>query len=113
MLLAAGLVIAAAVVAAVFLLPGYLRQLRNDEIRAGGVAATATVTALVDTGQRRGLYVPMTLIRIEVLGPDGARFPAEVRMAVSVVDLPRLQTGATVQVRYDRQDRSRVVVLLN
>ncbi|MCW5873611.1 MAG: hypothetical protein KIS88_03085 [Anaerolineales bacterium] len=72
----------------------------NRRLRTEGTAATAKVVSLVQTGT----YInnnPMVRFVLEVQPPSGSPFHAEAERLVNLVDLARLQPGASVSVRYN------------
>lgn len=72
----------------------------NQRLKTHGTAATAKVVSLTQTG----MYInsnPMVRFVLEVQPPHGSPFHAEAERLVNLVDLPRLQPGASVSVRYN------------
>lgn len=67
---------------------------------AGGTPAKARILAVRDTGGRLNSN-PSIEFDLEVTPAAGAPFKATTRAIVSVVDLPRFQPGAIIDVRYD------------
>ncbi len=78
---------------------------------ASGTAAKARVLSLRDTGGRLNSN-PSIEFELEVTPASGAPFKATTRAIVSVVELPRFQVGATIDVRYDAADLRSVAVVL-
>jgi hypothetical protein len=91
--------------------PELSRRLGTKDVPQNGILATARITEIKDTGSRVN-YNPRVHIKMEVQPTSGAAFAAETETVVSVVDLPRLQPGATVSVRYDPGDRTAVSLVL-
>lgn len=72
----------------------------NMRLEATGTPATAKVVSLSQTGT----YInrnPMVRIVLEVQPPHGSPFHTETERLTTLVDLPRLQPGTSVSVRYD------------
>lgn len=85
-------------------------QERERKLLETGIAAPAKVLSLSETG----MYVnhqPMLRIALEVAPPDGAPFPLTISRVVSIVQIPRLQPGALVDVRYDPGDPSNAMIV--
>jgi hypothetical protein len=91
--------------------PELSRRFGTRDVPDSAILATATIIKITDTGSRVN-YDPRVLIRMEVHPKTGEAFQAETEMVVSVVDLPRLQPGMTVPVRYDPGNPTRVAVVL-
>ncbi|MBX3002677.1 MAG: hypothetical protein KF821_01530 [Anaerolineales bacterium] len=73
----------------------------NSRVRAQGKEASATITHLASTGTRVNNN-PMVHFTLEVKPADGSpAFFAETEQLVDIVNLPRLQKGSSVRVRYD------------
>ena len=81
----------------------------ESRLIARGVGATARVLEIVDTGDRMNKN-PVVMVRLQVRGPDGMEFPAEVKTVASAVRLQTLKPGADVTVRYDPDQRDKVVI---
>jgi hypothetical protein len=84
---------------------GEAAVLRKDE-----VAASAKIMSITDTGSRFN-YNPVVKLRVEVQPESGASFQAEVKTAVSVVDLPAFQPGAVVRAKYKLNKPSSLVII--
>lgn len=74
-----------------------------------GVAATARVLEVIDTGDRENKN-PVVRVRLSVRASDGTEFPAEVKTVASAVRLQTLKAGAQLAVRYDAAQRDRVAI---
>lgn len=82
---------------------------RAARIRRDGIAATATVVALADTGafvNRR----PVMRIDLEVQPPDALPYAHSLRTVVPLSLLGQLRPGSTLAVHVARNDRSSVVL---
>ncbi len=94
--------------------PMLIRLARNSQMTSqvmqSGVTATATIINTWDTGMRINEN-PQVGIQLQVQPPNGAPFQAEVRQTVSIVHLGMYQPGATVQVKYDPANPSRVAIV--
>ncbi len=73
------------------------------------VAATAVVKAIHDTGTRVNDN-PEVELTLEVQRQGAQPYTATVTTVVSVVNLPSLQPGKTVKVRYDPKHPSKVAL---
>lgn len=81
----------------------------DNRLLESGVAATARVLEVIDTGDRENKN-PVVRVRLSVRAPEGEAFPAEVRTVASPVRLQKLKEGAEVAVRYDAARRERVAI---
>jgi hypothetical protein len=89
----------------------YLQDRRVAQLIATGVAAKATVVKIIDTGSRSG-HDPVCRVILSVKPAGKAAFQAETEMALSAVDLTnQFKVGAVVRVKFDPEDRSKLVVL--
>lgn len=77
---------------------------------ATGVPASARVLALRDTGGRLNGN-PAIEFRLDVQPADGAPYTATAHAIISTVALPRYQPGASIAVKYDAADRSKVAIV--
>jgi hypothetical protein len=84
---------------------------RRRHLGERGIVAEATVLRLVPTGAASATRVRVEL-RLEVQPADGERFAVDVEHSARHVDLPRIQVGAVIPVRYDPQDHGVVMVAL-
>lgn len=78
-------------------------------IRKSGSPAMARVLELKDTGMTLNQN-PIVSMRVEVR-PDGvAPFEATMKALVGRLDIPRIQPGAVLPVKYDPNDHTRVAL---
>jgi hypothetical protein len=78
-------------------------------IRRTGTAATARVLQIFDTGMTLN-NDPVVRFRLQVY-PDGEEpFEAETKAVIGRLDIPRIQPGAQLQVKYDPKDHKRVAL---
>jgi|WetSurMetagenome_2_1015567.scaffolds.fasta_scaffold833927_2 hypothetical protein len=82
---------------------------KNDNVLKHGVAATAKIISVTDTGRRHN-HNPIVKITLAVTDASGKNFEAEVTKPVSPVYLPRYQPGATVPVKYDPKKPKNVAI---
>lgn len=87
-----------------------VRDLANQSILANGQAATAKIVQLSDTGESINDN-PVINLQLEVYPPGQSSFRAEARQTISRLQIPQVQPGNMVYVRYDPD--SRQVVLAN
>ena len=81
----------------------------NRPIRETGLAASAEVLEIWDTGVRVNDN-PVVGFRLRVTLEDGTSYEAETRNVVSVVHIPQVQPGAVLPVKVDPGDRERVAL---
>jgi hypothetical protein len=75
------------------------------------IAAQATVLRVGETGGASRTRVGLAL-RLEVHPAEGDPFDVDLEHSARHLELARLKVGETIPVRYDPQDRSRVMVAL-
>ena len=76
-----------------------------------GMSAKARVLKIRDTGQRTNRN-PFVELLVEVQPATGPAFTATTRATISIVDVPRFQPGASIDVKYDPADHASVAVIL-
>jgi hypothetical protein len=82
----------------------------EKELLATGASAPATIAAVGQTG----MYInnqPQVQLVLEVIPPDGAQFTAKINRVVSLLQIPQIQPGRVVEVRYDKANPSRIMVV--
>lgn len=80
-----------------------------NAIRRTGTAATARVLQIFDTGMTLN-NDPVVRFRLEVYPTEGEPFEAETKAVIGRLDIPRIQPGAQLQVKYDGNDHTRVAL---
>ena len=86
------------------------RALIRLRVSATGARASATVLAIEDTGARVNRH-PVCELRLRVTPHSlGEPFEATIERTFTVAELPRLQAGARLQVRFDPEDPRHVVI---
>jgi len=78
-------------------------------IREHGTAATARVLELRDTGMTLNEN-PVVSMRVEVHADGVEPFEATVKALVGRLDVPLVQPGALLPVKYDPSDHTRVAL---
>ncbi|MBK8599117.1 MAG: hypothetical protein IPN83_26870 [Holophagales bacterium] len=79
------------------------------EILAIGTPATATITRLVDTGTTIN-DDPVVEFVLRVVTAEGEAYEARTRALVSRLDVPAVQPGRVVPVRYDPANREHLAL---
>jgi hypothetical protein len=74
-----------------------------------GLPAEATIVEIWDTGMTVN-NDPVVGFLLEVRPPDQTSFRAKTKLRISRLDLPRVQPGLVVPVRYDPSDLRRVAL---
>jgi len=84
---------------------------RNDAcaILEVGAPASARIVRLIDTGTRIN-DDPVVEFILEISPQDAAPYQASTRGLVSRLDIPAIQPGTVLPVKYDRNDPSRVAL---
>jgi hypothetical protein len=88
----------------------FLRWRVKQRILQTGVAATATIVRVWDTGTRINDN-PRVGILLQVQPKTGAPFQAEIKETVSVVQMPMFQPGAHLEVKYDPAQPTSVAIV--
>ena len=99
-------------VASILLLVGapIVSAIHNRAVLANGLPAQATILKVSDTGTTIN-NDPVVRLLLEVQPPDQPTFQAETERLISRLQIPQVQPGAVVQVKYD--PASRAVALLD
>ena len=103
------LLIILAVVLGITVVPVLWNHFTRSEVLENGIASTAEVIKVTDTGDRFNSN-PIVIIELKVKDLNGKEFFATVRMPLSAVRIAVLQPGKTVPVKYDPEDNSRVAM---
>ena len=96
------------VVGSILLFAIVARAARNPKIE-NGILAQATVLRIWETGITVNDR-PQVGFLLNVQHPDGSSYEAETKAVVSLINLPQVQPGATVAVKIDPNNRSRVAL---
>ncbi len=80
-----------------------------NRIRNSGLPATARVLELRDTGMTLNQN-PVVSMRVEVHADGVPPFEATLKAVIGRLDVPRVQPGAEVPVKFDPKDHSRVAL---
>ncbi|MCP4657743.1 MAG: hypothetical protein GY856_20235 [bacterium] len=91
------------------LVDGLTGEDEAQEIRAVGVSAQAKVLEIWDTGVTVNEN-PVVGFRLEVYPQDGPPYEAETKALISRLDIPRIQPGAMLPVKFDPEDPQRVAL---
>jgi hypothetical protein len=83
----------------------------RNRILSTGLPAQATISRIWETGTRVNDR-PLVGFELQVWPPGGAPYVAQCSMIVSPLAIPRIQPGATVAVKIDRADASKVAIVL-
>jgi len=81
----------------------------HPKLRREGVPATGTILEIWETGTTVN-DSPVVGIRLSVAADGLDPWVAETRALVSIVDIPQIQPGAVMCLRYDPQDHARIVL---
>ena len=84
---------------------------RNKWLLINGEAAEAKILKIWETGATVNEQ-PQVGMLLEVYAPNRPVYHAEAKRVVSILNIPRLQVGSTVEVRFDPQNPLRVAVVL-
>ncbi len=79
------------------------------EILATGNPATAVIVRLIDTGTTIN-NDPVVEFVLQVTPPDGETYEAHTKALVSRLDIPAIQPGRVVPVKYDPRMPTRVAI---
>ena len=84
---------------------------RNKWVLIHGEPAEAKILKIWETGASVNDQ-PQVGMLLEVHAKDRPVFHGEAKRVVSILNIPRLQVGATVEVKFDPQNPSRIAVVL-
>ena len=88
----------------------FLRWRVKQRVLQTGVAATATIVRVWDTGTRINDN-PRVGMLLQVQPTTGAPFQAEIKETVSIVQMPMFQPGAQLEVKYDPAQPTSVAIV--
>ena len=88
----------------------FLRWRVKQRVLQTGVAATATIVRVWDTGTRINDN-PQVGMHLQVQPSTGAPFQAEIKETVSIVQMPMFQPGAQLEVKYDPAQPNNVAIV--
>lgn len=88
----------------------FLRWRVKQRVLQTGVAATATIVRVWDTGTRINDN-PRVGMLLQVQPTTGAPFQAEIKETVSIVQMPMFQPGAQLDVKYDPAQPTNVAIV--
>lgn len=95
---------------ALVFVPIFLRWRVKQRVLQTGVAATATIVRVWDTGTRINDN-PCVGMLLQVQPAAGAPFQAEIKETVSIVQMPLFQPGAQLDVKYDPAQPTNVAIV--
>jgi hypothetical protein len=79
------------------------------EILAIGIPATGTIVRLIDTGRTIN-QDPVVEFVVQVAPVEGEAYEARTKSLVSRLDVPSVQPGRKVPLKYDPRDRMRIAL---
>ncbi len=79
------------------------------EIRANGLPARATVLKIWETGTRVNDN-PVVGFLLEVHAEGMEPYQAETKALISILQIPQIQPGAVLKIKYDPKDPKRVAL---
>ncbi|MCM5680915.1 hypothetical protein M8A51_15420 [Schlegelella sp. S2-27] len=82
---------------------------RDEQLRRNGVAATARVVAIKQTGTWSGNN-PEVELALEITRPGEPAYAHTLRRVVPVVNAPAVQPGAVIRLKIDPQRPDRIVI---
>lgn len=91
------------------LVDGFGGRKESCEILRIGKPATGTIVRLIDTGTTIN-DDPVVEFVLHVILPDGKSYEARTKALVSRLDIPSIQPGRVVPVKYDPQVPTRVAL---
>lgn len=91
------------------LVDGFSGRKEACEIIAAGLPATGTIVRLIDTGTTIN-DDPVVEFVVRVTPLEGAAYEARTKGLVSRLDVPAIQPGRVVPVRYDPRDPTRIAI---
>ena len=91
------------------MMDGFSGRKESCEILRIGRPATGAIVRLVDTGTTIN-NDPVVEFVLRVTPPEGDPWEARTKALVSRLDVPAVQPGRVVPVKYDPQNRARVAI---
>lgn len=91
------------------MIDSYTGENTNKPVREAGIAASAEVLEIWDTGVRLN-DSPVVGFRLMVTLEDGTTYEAETKNVVSVVHIPQVQPGALLPVKVDPENHELVAL---
>lgn len=110
MMIGGGLIGTVAIISALVLGPMAVNYIRMRRIAATGIAATAEVIALSDSGNRIN-HQPVANVQMTVTPPGGTAYQATSQATVSGINSPWYQPGRRLSVKFDAQHPERVAIM--
>ena len=92
-----------------FILFNFVLEDERDSISGNGIQAEAEVLSIVDAGNRYDIK-PKIILKLKVIPVDDVPYETEVKMPVSQIHIPQLKPGKKIKIRYDAEDRMKVVL---
>lgn len=89
--------------------PDVIRHFKSQRLLKDGVAATAVIKEMTDTGSRFNRN-PEVRLTLEVTPKDGQPYTAQLTTVISTVNVARLHPGAIVNVKYDPEQPTHVAL---
>lgn len=93
------------------IIPMIIGWYRNQQLLINGEAAEAKILKIWETGATVNEQ-PQVGLLLEVYAPNRPVYQAEAKRVVSILNIPRIQVGSTVEVRFDPQNPARIAVVL-
>ena len=84
---------------------------KNRWLMVNGEPAEAIILKIWETGASVNDQ-PQIGFLLEVYAPNVPVYRAEAKRIVSILNIPRIQVGSTVEVKFDPRDPSRIAVVL-
>lgn len=106
---AAALVLSLGLAGCTSIVDGFSGRKESCEVLRIGSPATAEIVRLVDTGTTIN-DDPVVEFVLRVAPPEGEPWEARTKALVSRLDVPAVQPGRVVPVKYDPADRKRVAL---
>lgn len=87
----------------------FMPNIERDRLLKDGVQAEGVIQDIEPTGN---VYndQPQAEITILVTLPDKQTYTAKTRMIINPIYAPRFQPGKRVQIRYDKEDRTKIAI---
>jgi hypothetical protein len=99
------------IVPLLFIVPTVCYWLSNRNLRQNGEPARAKILEIWDTGVSVNDN-PQVGMLLEVYAKDHAPFQAKTKSIISRLHIPSVQPGCSVEVRFDRQNPSKVALVM-
>ena len=103
------IVAASIIIGAVLIWTNFFSESEEESLLSSGIQAEAEILTIANSGNRYDKE-PRIVLKLKVIPVNEEPYETEVIMVISQINIPRLQPGKIVKVRYDKKDKMKVVI---